>query len=104
MRYDCSVLVMRRAPMIGRPTSAPRISVYHRANNLGWALVAAVGAMETDARRGHRAIYWIVKAGQPAHGATEYADAMLKAREAPADFPPLLAQLRTSLEAEKVEP
>lgn len=61
------VLVMRRAPMIGRPTSAPRISVYHRASRLEWALYAAGDAIALDARRGIRSHYWIVAVGAPAH-------------------------------------
>lgn len=67
MRWDCKILVMRRAPMIGRPTSAPRISVYHRASRLEWAIHAARAAAAGDARRGiPSTAYWIERAGQPA--------------------------------------
>jgi hypothetical protein len=67
MRADRTFLVMRRGPMIGRPGSPPRISVYHRASNLVWALAAAVDGISLAARRGRRESYWIVKVGQPAH-------------------------------------
>jgi hypothetical protein len=67
MRADCRVLVMRLAPMIGRRESPLHVSVYHRANNLKWALSAIVSAREFDARRGDRAMYWVVTKGQPAH-------------------------------------
>jgi hypothetical protein len=58
---------MRRAPMIGRPTSPPRVSVYHRTVSLVWAIQAARAAIVFDARRGNRAVYWICAAGAPAH-------------------------------------
>jgi hypothetical protein len=67
LRYGNTILVMRRAPTIGRPTSAPRVSVYHRALNLPWALEIARLAIAHDTRRQQRAAYWIIRAGQPAH-------------------------------------
>ncbi len=70
MRWGCNILVMRRAPMIGRRESAPRVSVYHRAHSLAWALESARDAMALDARRGNRASYWIVASGAPAHRKT----------------------------------
>lgn len=70
-RPDRRLLVMRRAPMIGRPASALRVSVYHRVWSLQWAIKAARAAIETDTRRGNRAWYWIVEAGRPAHRKAE---------------------------------
>lgn len=68
MRHENKILVMRRAPMIGRPTSPKRVSVYHRAASLAWAIKTAVDAATYDAKRGIRSAYWIVVAGSPAHG------------------------------------
>ena len=60
-------LVMRLAPMIGRPESALRISVAQRASRLDWALMGATDGRDYAARTGRRGGYWIAKAGQPAH-------------------------------------
>lgn len=68
MRHDAPILVMQRRPMIGRPDSAPRISVCHRALRLSWALDVAIYERDRDARRGIHSSYWIVAKGAPAHG------------------------------------
>jgi hypothetical protein len=57
-------LVMRYAPRIGYPATAPRIvSVAGRAYTLNGALAAVtIGRPDQGLR-----YYWIAKAGQPAH-------------------------------------
>jgi len=59
-------LVMRLAPMIGRPASRRRVSVYHSAARLEWALEAAVYESGRDRARGICSAYWIQHRDQPA--------------------------------------
>lgn len=66
MRHDAPFLVKRFAPMIGRPSSARRVSVYHNAFRLEWAMETAVYAAVRDAKRGIRSLYWIERREQPA--------------------------------------
>lgn len=63
---EWTILVMRRAPTICLPSSAPRISVYQRTPRLDLALETAVYARQCDASHGIRSQYWICRSGLPA--------------------------------------
>ena len=67
MRPRNRVLVMRRAPMIGRPGSPLRISVARRCLTLREGLYEASYALALDRRQHTSSVYWIAAAGVPAH-------------------------------------
>lgn len=66
MRHDAPFLVMRRAPMIGRPESKARVTVAHQAYRLADALELATFYNRNARRHGLRDRYWIEGRGQSA--------------------------------------
>lgn len=66
MKRDAKILVMRRAPIMGRPGAAPRISVAFWAFGPLDAVASAAALLRRARSNGEQAAFWVEEAGQPA--------------------------------------